>query len=236
MVRRVITRFSPLMAASALAAWALAAPPARPSVPVLRRSLHEILSSGYQLTEPPEVRLREMLGRLLRYVRELLGELSETGPLAGIPEWASPLLTGALIVLLALIVIHIVANLRGLLSERRPGRAREAHPERRRDPRSALQEAEAAFARGELDAAMRLLYLAVLLRLDRLGLLAYDPARTNWENLRALTSVGDEAREAMAELTREIDGCVYAGLRATGQTWDRARAHAERLWGAGEGR
>jgi len=229
-VRRSLILTAVLMTATVLAGRAAPAPPGRPSVPVLRETLQEILRTGYQLTEPPEARLRELLARLLRAIRGFFSDVSEMGPLAGLPDWLKYLLMGVLVVALVVIVAHMVASFSGLLSERR---SRQEAPEpqfSRLDPRDVLERAEDAFRRGEHDAAMRLLYLAVLLRLDRLGLLPHDPARTNWENLRALTVAGTEARDAMTRLTREVDACVYGGRHASPHTWELARGWADLLW------
>lgn len=233
-MRRLLRWPAPLISATALAAWAAGAPPERPPVPALRDTLGDILSSGYQLTEPPEAQLRDMLLRLLRSLRELVGGLAETSPLAGIPGWTRPLLTGALIVILGLIVAHLVYSLRGLMTERS---ARPDRPERkvaRPAPRDVRAQAEAAMRRGDCEEAVRLLYLAVLLRLDRIGLLTHDPARTNWENLAAFTRADAHARDAMRQLTGAVDACVYGGRPASEQTWERTRGWAEQLWKAGE--
>jgi len=233
-VRRLFGWLAPLVSATALAAWAAGAPSGRPPVPVLRETLRDILSSGYQLTEPPEAQLRDLLLRLLRALRDLLGGAAEANPLGGLPGWARPLLTGALTVLLVLIITHLVVSLRSLLTERKTERDRPARAVRRQDPRSVLAQAEDAFGRGDHDAAVRLLYVAVLLRLDRIGLLAHDPARTNWENLDALKTADVPSRDAMRQLTREVDACVYGGRPASARTWERSRGWAEQLWRAGE--
>lgn len=233
-MRRLFSRLIPTTVLTAIAAWCVAAPPGRPPVQQLRGDLREILSSGYQLTEPPQVRIHEFLLRLLRLLRELLGGMAEATALPGLPAWGQPVLAGVLLVLLGVIVAHIVKSFRSLLSERGLGAEEVAALRERRDPTSVLRDAEAAFERGENAIALGLLYLAVLLRLDRLGLLSHDPARTNWENLHALGEAGPEEREAMAELTRTVDAAIYGGRGASPRTWRRARGWAELLWSAGE--
>lgn len=216
---------------TAVACLAAGTPPERPPVPVLRETLDRILASGYQLTEPPEVRLRELIARILRWLRDLFGDVSEIAPLGGLPQWLQSVIAGVLVIVLLLIVAHIVVSFRRLLAERR---SRADEPERevvRRDPDAVLRSAEAALARGEHHLALRLLYLAVLLRLDRLGLLPHDPARTNWENARALHAEG-AVDSAMARLAGEVDACLYGGQDVTRQTWERARGWAETLWRA----
>ncbi|MBD3293256.1 MAG: DUF4129 domain-containing protein [Armatimonadia bacterium] len=233
-MRRLPRWLVSVVSATALTAWAVGSPPGRPSEAALRDTLSDILSSGYQLAEPPEAVLRDLLLRLLRGLRDFAGGVAEINPLGGIPGWARPLLTGALIVILGLIVAHLIYSLRGLMRERsgKPGR-----PERkleRLEPRTVRARAEDAVRRGEYEEAVRLLYLAVLLRLDRIGLLTHDPARTNWENLDAFTRADAPARDAMRQLTGAVDACVYGGRSASQQTWERTRAWAEQLWRAGE--
>jgi hypothetical protein len=230
--RRLLVSLAVIVAATALIGAVRGATAERPDVPVLKERLQDILSTGYQLTEPPQTRLHDMFVRAMRSLRALLLQLSDTGPLAGLPEWVRPVLIGVLLVLLVLMAAHVVASLRGLLGEAQ-GRRKQRREERiRSDPTALLREAEDAFRRGDRDAAIGLLYHAVLLRLDRLGLLAHDPARTNWENLRAFDGTDPDARRAMAQLTREVDACVYGGRSASGDTWDRARGWAELLWQA----
>lgn len=234
MRRRLLIWPAILFTAAALTSSAAEAPQERPDVDRLRQELQNILSSGYQLSEPPQVRLQEMMLRALRVLQGMLGTISEARPLAGLPEWTRPVITGVLLVLVGLIVAHIVGGLRGLL-EGSTGRRGQPGPEpTREDPRSVLVRAENAFRRGDHDEAITLLYLAVLLRLDRLGLLSHDPARTNWENLAALTGGGPNVRDSMAGLTREVDACIYGGRRASERTWLRARKWAEVVWRAGD--
>ena len=232
MRQRPLTLLALVLSATAVTARAGEAPPERPPVPVLRDTLRDTLSSGYQLTEPPQARLHEMLVRALRALRDLLGHAADVNPLSGLPLWAKPVLAGVLLALLGLMIAHIVRSLRALLTETRERRSGSGAQLSRRDPRSVLRSAEEALQRGEYDVAVRLLYLAVLLRLDRLGVLSHDPARTNWENLGALAVPDADTRDAMALLTREVDACVYGGRSANPDTWERARGWADVLWQA----
>jgi hypothetical protein len=222
--------FTSLTAATALLAGAAGVPAGRPSAPELRTTLEGILETGYQLTPPPEAQVWEAAARLLRLLRDALAGLSEAGPLAGVPGWAQPLVTGALVVLLGLLVAHIYASLRGLLTERRPRDGRREMGAPRMDPADLRRKAEAAREREDYDTALRLLYISVLLRLDRLGVLSHDPARTNWENLAAFRAVGSGEESVLADFTREIDALIYGGKSAHETTWQRAQGWAETLW------
>jgi len=228
MSRRLMVALPALAAASTV----VAEQAERPSEQALRRSLRDILASGYQLTPPVRVQIEEWLAWLLRSIGRLLSGLSEAGPLAGLPLWATWVIAGVLIALLVLILAHIVVTVRRALVE--PSVRRDAATRRRRreNPRALLAAAEEALRRSEYDRAVRLLYRAALVRLDRLGVLTHDAARTNWENLRALRSEEPAVRDAMAELARAVDDTVYGGAAASRSTAERCRASVNALWRA----
>ncbi len=66
-------------------------------------------------------------------------------------------------------------------------------------------------ARGEYREAIRHLYLALLSRLHRDGVIDYDPTRSNWEYLLAFKG-SSSARAAFRELTRRFDFAWYGNL------------------------
>ena len=78
---------------------------------------------------------------------------------------------------------------------------------RERDPVDILAEAETLRRRGELRAALRTVYLATLVQLDRRREIVFDPARTNWQYLRDFPA--GERRERFATLTRLFDHKWY---------------------------
>jgi hypothetical protein len=207
----------------------------RACAPALRRTLDEILSSGYQLQVPMQVRLQDRVLQLLRRLAEGLDGLGEMSPLVDLPLWLNWVVFGACLALLLLMLAHIALTLREVLLEKSPRRVGEREAGLSADPRDLLAAAEAAFAAGDGGQAVRLLYHAVLLRLDYLDLLPYDPARTNWENAATLTA-GPELHDAMLGLAREVDECAYAGGRVSSQSWERSREWAGRMWGGGEAR
>jgi len=228
MVRRLMVALPALVAAAAVAAGAVE----RPSEQALRRSLRDILASGYELTPPTRVQLEEWLAWLLRRIGRLLGGLSESGPLAGLPAWATWVIAGVLIALLVLILAHLALTVRRALVEPSVRRGAFARQRRREDPRTLLAAAEEALRRGEYDRAVRLLYRAALVRLDRLGVLSHDAARTNWENLRALRSDEPAVRDAMTALARAVDDTVYGGAPASRLVAERCRVSVDALWRA----
>lgn len=207
---------------------------ASPSPERVRALTDEILSSpGYEVNPPLSWVIERWLIEQLQRLLEALSLLSRTGPLAGLPQWAWWTIVGASVVLLALILAHLVVTVRGLMSEPRPGR-RGARPaaEPPRSPEQALREAEAAAAAGQFALALRRLYEAALRRLDRLDVLRYDPARTNWENLRAAGAGRPGLASMMAPLTAAVDDCVYGDAPATGELFDQCRSLVERIWRA----
>ena len=204
----------------------------RPSPPELRRVLDQILASGYRLEPPATVRIGDYLDWLLDRLARWLDSWSQTGPLAGLPVWASWVLFGLCVALLVLLLAHMISGVRSALSEPAHGRRGAGDARRREDPQAVLAAAEAALARGDYDAAVRLLYRAALLRLDRLGLLHHDPARTNWENLAALRAPDPDLRADLTELTGAVDAAIYAGRPVTHTTAERCHTRVRELWRA----
>ncbi len=221
------TRLLHLMAVTLTGLAATLAGAERPSPGDLREKLDEVLASGYHLEVPPQVRLQDLVLRVLRRLSEQIGIMSEAGPLADLPVWAHWIIFGVCGLLVILLVAHMGMRLREVLTDRRPHDRGAQAAQEMADPRALAQEAERAVARREHSLALRLLYRAVLLRLDRVGLLDYDPSRTNWENVAALRSADDELRSAMTGLAHEVDDTVYGGSCATARSWERARHWAE---------
>ncbi|MCD6361738.1 MAG: DUF4129 domain-containing protein [Armatimonadetes bacterium] len=223
------------LAAVLLAAFGLVACHSLASTPPpeqLHSTIDEILSSpGYQVNPPLSWVVERWLLKQLRRLLDLMAGLSQTGPLAGLPQWAWWLIVGLSVVLLALIVAHLVMSIRGLIAEprRREGVGGDGGLAAR-SPEQILREAEAAAGRGELRPALRLLYEAMLLQLDRLDILRYDPARTNWENLRAATRRQPGLRGAMTPLTTTVDACLYGPAAATEDVFAECRELVRRIW------
>lgn len=102
-----------------------------------------------------------------------------------------------------------------------------------------LEEEALQLARtGDWAGAVRLLLQAFVQRLDQLGVLAHDPARTNRELRRRLRNVAP-LEPALGELIQLAELVTYAGNPGNPDLWQRARAAYERLTAvltAGEGR
>jgi hypothetical protein len=96
-----------------------------------------------------------------------------------------------------------------------------------RTPLHYLDEAAQLAERGEARAALRALYLATLVNLDRAHLIDFEPAKTNWQYLRGLPP--GELRKLFAAFTRIFDHKWYGHEPATPEDYRRSRALAERI-------
>jgi hypothetical protein len=102
------------------------------------------------------------------------------------------------------------------------------------DPASALSKpperwaglADELAARGDFREAIRHLYLALLARLHRDGVIDYDPTNSNWDYLLAFKGAA-ELRHGFRELTRRFDFAWYGHLDVTDAAWATFRATAE---------
>jgi len=98
---------------------------------------------------------------------------------------------------------------------------------RERPPEAILDEAGVLASRGALREALRALYLATLVALDRRRLIAFDPHRTNWQYLRAMPR--GEARRLFAEFTRIFDHKWYGAEPTALTDYEACRALAARI-------
>lgn len=98
---------------------------------------------------------------------------------------------------------------------------------RERPPEALLDEAGTLAARGALREALRALYLATLVALDRRRLITFDPHRTNWQYLRAMPR--SEARRLFAEFTRIFDHKWYGAEPTALADYEACRALAARI-------
>lgn len=90
--------------------------------------------------------------------------------------------------------------------------------------------ADALAARGEYREAIRHLYLALLARLHRDGVIDYDPTLSNWEYLFAFKGAS-ALKSAFKELTRRFDFAWYGNLGNDALAYASFRKVAEPLLG-----
>jgi len=103
---------------------------------------------------------------------------------------------------------------------------------RERAPEAHLDDAAGLAAGGHFRQALRSLYLATLVALDRRRLITFDPARTNWHYLRQLPQ--DARRGDFSRFTRLFDHKWYGDEQTTRSDYDECRALADRIVAPGD--
>jgi len=98
---------------------------------------------------------------------------------------------------------------------------------RDRPPRSFLEDAATLRAQGKLREALRSLYLATLVALDRRRWIAFDPHLTNWQYLRQMPR--GAIRDAFKQFTRLFDYKWYGEEATTEDDYARCHALAEEI-------
>lgn len=150
---------------------------------------------------------------------------------------ANGVIIGALVLVVAVLAFILIRSIRG-----RP-RAEAAGDENgltqsalEHDAMSALAKpsetwaglADELAARGEFREAIRHLYLALLSRLHRDGVIDYDPTLSNWEYLFGFKGSA-AVKSAFKELTRRFDFAWYGNLDVDSPSWSTFRQTAEPL-------
>ncbi|MBI2892573.1 MAG: DUF4129 domain-containing protein [Deltaproteobacteria bacterium] len=174
--------------------------------------------------------LREVIERLLELITPdpegLLG-----GPTFALPGMDVFLVVGIVLLLAGLSFVAWVT----LSGRRKRAPLQAAATEaaavdpRERDPEDILAEAEAKRRSGELREALRILYLATLVRLDRFRRISFDPSLTNWQYLRFFPRGPD--RDRFAELTDLFDHKWYGHEPISDDDYLNARTRARVLTG-----
>lgn len=206
-----------------------------PADEAVREKVHRIL-------EQPEFRefddgsrgghhVDDWLGRLLewlvRWLRAHPNDDTSIGPAIPLPPvW--------LFVTLAVLLVVVVAAylLAARIREKRaadggPGAPAASLDVREKAPDVLLDEASALAARGELRLALRSLYLATLVALDRRRLIDFDPHRTNWQYLRKMPR--GPARDLFTDFTRLFDHKWYGDEPVSPIEYETARTLAVRI-------
>ena len=95
-------------------------------------------------------------------------------------------------------------------------------------PEQLLKDAENDAKRGDYLTALRKTYKALLLFLDRIGLIRYREQRTNWEYLSEVRrKASDEFARRFQEVTNIFDRCFYARMPVTAKDFVDVRQFAE---------
>ena len=98
---------------------------------------------------------------------------------------------------------------------------------RERPPASFLDEAARLAAEGDFREALRQLYLATLVSLDRRRLIAFDPHLTNWQYLRQMPK--NATRDAFRHFTKLFDHKWYGREATTSDDYERCRSLATQI-------
>lgn len=174
--------------------------------PAAREQAHDILG-GRDFREPgvprPFEGILETLGDWLSPLEGVVSWFGDRWPSAGSPAWWILAVT----VFLAAIAI---TNLLIVRRSRRSVARAAAHHEVTKDddPKELERNAAAAEARGDLEAAIRLRFLAGLLRLDRARVIDFHPWITSGQVARTLHS------DAFDGIAATFDRVVYGRRRA----------------------
>lgn len=103
----------------------------------------------------------------------------------------------------------------------------DGHDPRERPPDEHLDDAATLAGLGRYRDALRSLYLATLVALDRRGVIAFDPTRTNWHYLRQMRR-GPE-RDDFRKFTRLFDHKWYGDEPATRADYELGRRLADTI-------
>lgn len=176
--------------------------------------------------------LRELLSR---WLDALLSDPDEGDPTAVAGPGASIPLPGPAFFLVVGVLFALAVALFLFLRHETPlpaaptaaATAPKVEDPRERAPRDWLAQANALAEAGRYREALRALYLATLVALDRRQILSFDPTLTNWQYLRQIRDA--PIRSDFRELTRLFDHKWY-GHEPTDQVdFDLCRHLAERM-------
>jgi hypothetical protein len=191
-----------------------------------RRDAEAILAGRrFRPSEPPRplAGVIHRLGQLLQPVLKPLGRLLAPVGRLLVHIWHNAVLVG----LLAMAVIAAAAVFSLLLIRRRGRAAIErsagASGERALDARQLEREADKAEAAGDLERAVRLRFLAGVVRLDRAGALRYRPSLTIGEVVRTVPS------HTLRTLAGDFEEIAYGGRPPAPDDVARAKADWPRV-------
>jgi hypothetical protein len=178
----------------------------------LFRRLAQILSPVFEWLS----KVIEALGAWFWYWWQLLNKIS-------------PLLAWATAVLLALLSVALFSHaIVKWWRKRQRMREEISWVETLTMPEQLLLEAENDARRGDYLTALRKAYKALLLFLDRIGLIRFREQRTNWEYLSEVRrKASDEFARRFQEVTNIFDRCFYARVPATAKDFTDVRQFVE---------
>ncbi|MGD8863289.1 MAG: DUF4129 domain-containing protein [Myxococcales bacterium] len=195
---------------------------------MVRQEVEEILAGDEfrEFARSENRSLADLLERFFRWLREQgIGEGQSQEPPAELPRLSPWVLMALAVIGTLLMVVYVTSRKR---AERAPlprSRGEGIDVVTDREPASHLDDAAALAERGDFRGALRALYVATLVTLDRRGMIEFDPAKTNWHYLRAMPR-GD-TRKAFATFTRVFDHKWYGHEPAGPEDYRRCRRMAD---------
>jgi hypothetical protein len=170
--------------------------------------------------------IADLLERFFRWLREQgVGEGQTQEPATELPRLSPWVLMALAVIGTLLIVVYVTSRKRAALSPRPRPRREGIEVVTDREPAHYLDDAATLAERGDFRGALRALYVATLVTLDRRGMIEFDPARTNWQYLRTMPR-GD-TRRAFATFTRVFDHKWYGHEPAGPEDYRRCRRMAD---------
>ncbi|HXG23313.1 MAG TPA: DUF4129 domain-containing protein [Chthonomonadales bacterium] len=169
--------------------------------------------------------------RVAHFFRWLNRLFPQTGP-RGTDHWMGWVILGLLLLGIAYLIAYAIRGMAGRMRPRPVKKSERGLPlvelveEKeiaRTEPDAWLDVARHHAATGDLRRAYRCAFIAVLVRLDRIGAIRFDPARTNGEYLRSLSRRPD-LFTLMKPLAYAFDARWYGTLPVTQTDYERCLA------------
>ncbi len=200
-------------------------------------ALADVLAREEFQPAPEEEQSRSLWQRFLSWIDSVLTPIF---------EWIDRLFGGSgdgnspasivMAIVGVLVIIGIVAfAVRSVRESMTPGVTRLANgaAEEHYTSAEARAEAERLFAAGEYRAALRLLYLATLIRWEEAGRLRFDRSLTNREVVARVTLQGDAPLLGqLSPLVDRFDRVWYGGATCTAEDYTNFASLADRAWEA----
>jgi hypothetical protein len=197
----------------------------------VRATVEELLgrSEFRELPEARTVSLDAFWERLLAWLRSMLEtDLPDEPSRLELPAPPAELLLALAAILLAIVLVYVgVQRTRDRRADEDPEESLATEDPREQAPSEHLAEAKRLAAEGRHRDGLRALYLATLVALDRRGMIAFDPARTNWQYLRQLPP--GPARHSFGSFTRLFDHKWYGDEPTSAEDFERGHALASDL-------
>jgi hypothetical protein len=201
-----------------------------------RSTLDEVLAREEFQPEPEEDDSSSLWARFLSWVNSVLDSFfgwldriigGQGGE--GSPASVALALVGVLVIvgIVAFAVRSVRESMTPGVTRLADGRSAEAHY----TSTEARAEAERLFAAGQYRAALRLLYLATLIRWEEAGRLRFDRSLTNREVVARVNIQGDASLlEQLTPLVDRFDRVWYGGAPCTADDYTSFASLADRAW------